>query len=83
MDLSTAKLLDNTRAKQKGCQQEANKNVRNVNNATQNQGRVSKPLIKYTGPNMVMQSGMRFSTSDRAKLTKEQKAKNYEFNKQR
>ena len=38
-----------------------------------------KQTNKSTGPNMVMQPGMRFSPSDWAKLTKAQKDKIYEF----
>ena len=71
MVLSTAKLLDSTREKQNGRRQEANRAQRgnNSNNTP------PKPYTKYTGPNMTMQAGMKFSNADWAKLTKAQKSK--------
>jgi hypothetical protein len=84
MVLSTARMLDNTRSKQNGRPQEAQRNIsQNSIVANQNQGRNQKVLTKYTGPNMGMQSGVRLSHSDWAKLTKELKSKIYDFNMQR
>ena len=88
MVLSNAKLLDSARSQQSGRRQETNQANRNngkttnsnKNNNNKNGNQQSnKPLTAYTGPNMVMQPGMRFSSSDWAKLTKPQKDKIYEF----
>jgi hypothetical protein len=84
MVLSTAKMLDNSKSKQTGRPQEANRSStrRNVNNAN-NSAKTPKPFTKYTGPSMVMQDGMKFSNADWKKLSKEQKSKLYELKKKR
>ena len=53
------------------------RNNRSGRNANQ------KPCVAYTGPNMVMEPGMRFSPADWAKLTKAQRSKIFEFKKQK
>ena len=89
MVLSNAKLLDSTRSKQTGRRQETNQANRNNNSRGNNRNNRSgrnatqKPCIAYTGPNMVMEPGMRFSPTDWAKLTKAQKSKIFEFKKQK
>jgi hypothetical protein len=89
MVLSNAKLLDSTRSKQTERRQEANQAIRNNTsrgiNRNNRSGRNanSKPCIAYTGPNMVMEPGMRFSPADWVKLTKAQKSKLLEFKKQK
>jgi hypothetical protein len=88
MVLPNAKLLDSTRSKQTGQRQESNQanrsNTSRGNNRNNRSGRnaTSKPCIAYTGPNMVMEPGMRFSPADWAKLTKAQKSKLLEFKKE-
>lgn len=87
MVLSNAKLLDSTRSKESGRKQETNqaqrgqqhKNKNGKNNKQTNSS--TKTFTVYTGPNMVMQSGMRFSFADWAKLTKAQKDKLTELKK--
>ena len=83
MVLSTAKMLDNSKSKQTGRPQEANRSStrRNVKNA--NRSQPAKPFTKYTGPSMVMQDGMKFSEADWKKLTKEQKSKLHELKQKR
>jgi hypothetical protein len=82
MVLSTAKMLDNTKAKSSGRPQETNSSSRTVNNANKTGSRNSAPITKWTGPTMVMRPGLRFSKDDWAKVTKEQKTKLYELRKQ-
>jgi hypothetical protein len=89
MVLSNAKLLDSTSSKQTGRRQEtnqANRNARgNNNNNRNNRSRNAnqKPCVAYTGPNMVMEPGMRLSPKDWVKFTKAQKNKLLEFKKQK
>jgi hypothetical protein len=89
MVLSNAKLLDSTCSKQTGRRQETNQANRNNTSRGNNRNNRSgcnanqKSCIAYTGPNMVMESGMRFSPADWAKLTKAQKSKLLEFKKQK
>ena len=83
------RILDSTRSKQNGRRQEANQanrtNNSRGNNRNNRSGRnaTQKPCVAYTGPNMVMEPGMRFSPADWAKLTKAQKSKIFEFKKQK
>ena len=90
MVLSNAKLLDSTRSKQSGRRQETNQTNRTTtsrNNQSQRANRPStnsqKSYTTYTGPNMVMESGMFFSTNDWKKLSKAQKDKLSALKKQR
>jgi hypothetical protein len=67
MVLSNAKLLDSNRSKQTGRHQETNQ--ANQNNASYGSNRNnrsgrnanSKTCVAYTGPNMVMEPGMRLA----------------------
>jgi hypothetical protein len=82
---SKAKLLDSARCKQVGRCDETNQANRNNNGTCGNQSnkdrnaKYSPPIVAYTGPHMVMRSGMCFSSEDWVKATKAQKAKSYEF----
>jgi hypothetical protein len=86
------KFLDSTRSKQLERRQEANQantnrsnhrgndNSNGTNSSTTNSS-TSTPIVKWTGKNMVMKKGMRFSPEDWAKCIQEQKRKIWDLRK--